>query len=171
MSIGIIFQHFWLDQTSELEQNVHRNTNKLIEDLPSSVEVMAFDITVDPILQQIKNKFVSLVAFRENIAISDLPKQKMKQWIQDKGINEIYIAGLHFNCCVMNCTTVLKDIANELDLDWGNLFNVKVIEECTISQHENEKDPCKLEDTKLYMDYSLVKPWLVKSNTVLERVK
>ena len=45
------------------------------------------------------------------------------------------------------------------------------IEECTISLHENEKEPCKLEDTKLYMDYSLVKPWLVKSDIVLERVK
>ena len=167
MSIGIIFQHFWLDQTSELEQNVHRNTNKLIKDLPSSVEVMTLGIKVDPILVQIKSKFNSVVEYKE----IDVPKIIVQKWIQDKSINEIYIAGLHFNCCIMNCTTVLKDIANELDLGWGNDFNVKVIEECTISLHENEKEPCKLEDTKLHMDYSLVKPWLVKSNTVLERVK
>jgi hypothetical protein len=167
MSIGIIFQHFWLDQTSELEQNVYRNTNKLIEDLPSSVEVMTLGITVDTILTPIKNKFSSIVEYKE----MDASKIVLQKWIQDKGINEIYIAGLHFNCCVMNCTTVLKDIANELDLGWGNTFNVKVIEECTISLHENEKEPCKLEDTKLYMDCSLVKPWLVKSDIVLERVK
>jgi hypothetical protein len=167
MSIGIIFQHFWVDQLSELEQNVHRNTNKLIEDLPSSVEVMTLGIKVDSILAQIKSKFNSVVEYKE----IDVPKTIVQKWIQDKSINEIYIAGLHFNCCIMNCTTVLKDIANELDLGWGNDFNVKVIEECTISLHENEKEPCKLEDTKLHMDYSLVKPWLVKSDIVLERVK
>jgi hypothetical protein len=115
--------------------------------------------------------FTSLVEFKENVAQSDLPKQKMKQWIIDKEIDEIYIAGLHFNCCVMQCTTALKEIAEELDLEWGNKFTVNVIEECTISLQENQADPCRLEDTTLYMDYKLIKPWLVKTEKVLGRTK
>ncbi len=171
MSIGIIFQHFWMDQTGDLEKQAHRNTEYLIENLNKNVATMAFDITVDPILQQIKDKFTSLVEFKENVAQSDLPKQKMKQWIIDKEIDEIYIAGLHFNCCVMQCTTALKEIAEELDLEWGNKFTVNVIEECTISLQENQADPCRLEDTTLYMDYELIKPWLVKTEKVLGRTK
>jgi len=171
MSIGIIFQHFWMDQTGDLEKQAHRNTEYLIENLNKNVATMAFDITVDPILQQIKDKFTSLVEFKENVAQSDLPKQKMKQWIIDKEIDEIYIAGLHFNCCVMQCTTALKEIAEELDLEWGNKFTVNVIEECTISLQENQADPCRLEDTTLYMDYKLIKPWLVKTEKVLGRTK
>ena len=170
MSIGIIFQHFWLDQTGPLEQEAHRNTEQLIEKLDKDVHTMAFDISVTPILEQIKNKFVSLVEFKENIAESDLPKRKMKQWIIDNKINEIYIAGLHFNCCVMQCTTALREIAEELNLGWGNEFTVNVIEECTISLHDNETDACRLEDTTMYMDYNLVKPWLIKTEQVLKRL-
>ena len=55
MSIGIIFQHFWLDQTGPLEQEAHRNTEQLIEKLDKDVHTMAFDISVTPILEKIKN--------------------------------------------------------------------------------------------------------------------
>lgn len=170
MSIGIIFQHFWTDQTANLEQDAHTNTVNLIKNLPNDIHVMAFDITVDHILNKIQNKFTSVVQFQENVAISDLPKQKMKRWIQEKSIDKIFIAGLHFNCCVMQCATALREIAEELDLDWGNKFTVQVIEECTISLSQNEKDPCRLEDTTLYMDYELIKPWLVKQQNVLELI-
>ena len=71
----------------------------------------------------------------------------------------------------MQCTTALKEIAEELDLEWGNKFTVNVIEECTISLQENQADPCRLEDTTLYMDYELIKPWLVKTEKVLGRTK
>lgn len=171
MSIGVIFQHFWLDQTGDLELQTHRNTIDLIDALPTTTKVMAFDITVEPILERIKQRFTSVVEFKENVAISDLPKQKMRQWILDEGISEIYIAGLHFNCCVMQCTTALREIADELQLDWGNRFTVNVIEECTISLHENEYEPVRLEDTRLHMDYALVKPWLISRNLVLERLR
>ena len=56
-------------------------------------------------------------------------------------------------------------------LEWGNKFTVNVIEECTISLQENQADPCRLEDTTLYMDYELIKPWLVKTEKVLGRTK
>ena len=90
MSIGIIFQHFWLDQLSELEQNVHRNTNKLIEDLPSSVEVMTLGITVDTILTPIKNKFSSIVEYKE----MDASKIVLQKWIQDKKIKVEFLPSI-----------------------------------------------------------------------------
>jgi len=171
MSSGIIFQHFWLDQSHDLEKRTHQNILDFVDLLPANIPVLAYDIKIAKIGEAIRNKFTNLEEFWEIDVSNDAElKEILKNWITKKNIKKIYIAGLHFNCCVMQLTTKLREIASEQGLDWNWDFVVKVVEECTISLSENEEDPCELIDTKLHMDYSLVPQWLVPRQEVLDNV-
>jgi len=171
MSSGVIFQHFWLDQNHDLELRTHENIKNLVGLLPNNVPVLAYDIRIKEIGEAIRNKFTNLTEFWEISIANDAElKQILKNWIQKQNIKNIYIAGLHFNCCVMQLTTKLKEIAPQLGLHWNWDFVVKIIEECTISLHEDKIHPCELTDTKLHMDYSLVPQWLIKKQQVLNLI-
>lgn len=171
MSSGIIFQGLLLDQSHDLEKRTHQNILDFIDLLPANIPVLAYDIKIKEIGEAIRNKFTNLTEFwKISIANDAELKQILKNWIQKQNIKNIYIAGLHFNCCVMQLTTKLKEIAPQLGLHWNWDFVVKIIEECTISLHEDEINPCELIDTKLHMDYSMVPQWLVSEKEVLYNV-
>lgn len=168
MNTGIIFHHFWNKQKHKLELACHENTKNLITILPKHISVLAFDVDKKTIRSLITSRFTDL----ENLCDQkDMSIEILKSWIKNKNISSIFIAGLHFNSCVMKLATDLKNISDALDKDWNNDFKVKVIEECTISLSKDEETPCRLEETNLYMTYDLVRPWLINRDQVLEKIK
>jgi len=172
MSTGIIIQHIWKDQVGVLEKKAHLNIMRLIDHLPNNIPVLSYDIQLDEFSNKISKKFINLETFFEKNIIDLQIKEILRNWALKNKLKCIYIAGLHFNCCVMQCTTKLKEICYEEKLDWCNNFIVKVIEECTISQNNENgiMKECQLKDTTMFMDYTLVKPWLISLEEAINNV-
>ena len=172
MQHGIIFQHLWLEHTHPLEQQCHDNIKKLIHSLPANIPVLCYDIKVEEITNLLQKKFSNINLFMElNYQADSEIKKTMTQWIDQHDLKYIYVAGLHFNCCVMQCTSKLREICLDKGREWNWDFVVRVIEDCTISLHHNQTEPCSLADTTLYMTYEEVKPWLISSEELLRNVR
>jgi len=131
MSIGIIFQHFWVEQKHESELLAYKNALDLIEKLPNSVPVLSFDNTKIEIDQRIKQKFNISQIKNIDITQTESCKLFLKEWIHKNNLTTIYIAGLHFEYCVMAVCDFLKQICYEEKFSWENNFKVRVIKECT----------------------------------------
>ena len=172
MQHGIIFQHLWPEHTHPLEQQCHDNIKKLIHSLPANIPVLSYDIKVEEIAELLQKKFtnIHLLAELDHQATNEI-KKTMTQWLDQHDLKYIYVAGLHFNCCVMQCTTKLREICLDKGRQCNWDFVVRVIEDCTISLHHTQTEPCLLEDTTLYMNYDEIKPWLINSLEVLDNVR
>ena len=172
MQHGIIFQHLWPEHTHPLEQQCHDNIKKLIHSLPVNVPVLSYDIKVEEIAELLQKKFSNINLFMEleYQATSEI-KKIMRDWIEQHNLKYIYVAGLHFNSCVMQCTTKLREICLDKGRQWNWDFVVRVIENCTISLHHTQTEPCLLEDTTLYMTYEDVNPWLISGEELLRNVR
>lgn len=130
MSVGIIFQHFWQDQNHSDERKALEQSIDLIYQLPKHVPTLSMHNTQEQILDQLKT-MSALTVDHTPITDGDGCKQVLRNWIQKNDINVIYIAGLHFEHCVMAVCDLLKQICNESNKDWENNFRVRVIRQCT----------------------------------------
>ena len=171
MQHGLIFQHLWPTQTHPLEQQCHDNIKKLIHSLPIDTPVLSYDVKIKDIVDLLQQRFTKVNLFVELVHADKEIKKIMRDWIEQHNLKYIYVAGLHFNCCVMQCTTKLREICFEKKRQWNWDFVVRVIEDSTISLHHNQTEPCLLKDTTLYMNYAEVKPWLISSSEVLDNVR
>jgi hypothetical protein len=170
MSSGIIIQHLWPEQTHELERQVHNNIMKFISDLPKNIPLLSYDIRIKEFSDGISKNFVNSTTFYEKDLSDQQIKEIIRSWILKNNLKNIYVLGLHFNLCIMQTTTKLKEICEEEHRSWCNDFIVKVVEECTLSINKDGSAPCRLEDTVLGMSYELSKPWLISGVEVLDYV-
>ena len=82
MSSGIIFQHFWLDQSHDLEKRTHQNILNFVDLLPANIPVLAYDIKIAKIGEAIRNKFTNLEEFWEiNVSNDAELKEILTNWI------------------------------------------------------------------------------------------
>ena len=130
MTIGIIFQHFWQDQNHSDEIKALEQSIDLISQLPKHVPTLSMDNSHKQIVDQLESMFALTVDLTP-ITDGEGCKRVLQDWIQKNGINVIYIAGLHFEHCVMAVCDLLKQICNESNKDWENNFQVRVIKQCT----------------------------------------
>ena len=130
MSVGIIFQHFWQDQNHSDEKKALEESVDFINQLPKNVPTLSMDNTQKQMVEQLKS-MSTLTVDHTPITDGNVCKQVLRNWIQKNNINVIYIAGLHFEHCVMAVCDLLKQICNESKEDWENSFKVRVIKQCT----------------------------------------
>jgi hypothetical protein len=161
---ALILNHFWREHTDPLELTARDNTIKLLGDVDCPIYTRS--ITDQSMLKALKDKKIYNEPCRWDEG--DCILFNLGSFIEQHSVDKIFIAGLHFNYCVMELGYYIRGaIDNIPNLTFQDTCKVFVIKECTIAFNEKLHQPVELTPYNYGMKKQDVDPWLCSMSEFL----
>jgi hypothetical protein len=159
---GLILNHFWSQHTHELEEACVNKTVALLNNL-NDWPIYTRQITHKKILNAITNKNLHDEPCRWDQG--DCIIYNLQTWIKENNIDKIYVAGFHFNYCVMELASYVRGAIEALpELSFQDNCTLHIIKECSVAFDQKLQIPKDVLEYNYGMDKNDVDPWLISIN-------
>ena len=129
MNTGLIVLHCWEDMQNPIELEAMSKIKTVLAD--TRLPVLGSVITRQDIRDLIPN------CVHEDIMIAS-NRHIIEQWVKKHKINNIVLAGFHYNLCIRQLESRLFELCESMGKDWNNDFKVQVLQDCTAAVIDDE---------------------------------